>query len=131
VRPKMTSLFARDHATIARLIPWCERLRGLSLGDRVLRCGCRCGWTCDGDQNAVLVVLGKGLGLSPDQAVGLDLPELKPLEREAVTRVLGSSPYICVSFLPTSLSKHALLVRYLRPESPGGSALTSIFKPPS
>lgn len=35
---------------------------------------------------------------SPDQAVGLDRPELKPLEREAAARVLGSNPYICVSF---------------------------------
>ncbi len=73
----------------------CGRLHDLSLGDRVLRCGC--GWVCDRDQNAALVILRKGLGLSPDQAVGLDWPELTPLEREAVTRILGSSPYIRVS----------------------------------
>jgi len=73
----------------------CGRLHELSLGDRVLRC--ECGWTCDRDHNAALVILRKGLGLSPDQAVGLDRPELKPLEREAITRILGSSPYIRVS----------------------------------
>jgi putative transposase len=73
----------------------CGRLHELSLGDRVLRCGC--GWTCDRDHNAALVILRKGLGLSPDQAVGLDRPELTPLEREAVTRILGFSPYIRVS----------------------------------
>ena len=73
----------------------CGRLHELSLGDRVLRCGC--GWVCDRDQNAALVILRKGLGLSPDQAVGLDRPELTPLEREAITRILGSSPYIRVS----------------------------------
>jgi putative transposase len=73
----------------------CGRLHELALGDRVLRCGC--GWTCDRDQNAALVILRKGLGLSPDQAVGLDRPELTPLEREAITRILGSSPYIRVS----------------------------------
>jgi putative transposase len=73
----------------------CGRLHELALGDRVLRCGC--GWVCDRDRNAALVILRKGLGLSPDQAVGLDLPELTPLEREAVTRILGSSPYIRMS----------------------------------
>jgi putative transposase len=73
----------------------CGRLHELALGDRVLRCGC--GWTRDRDHNAALVILRKGLGLSPDQAVGLDRPELTPLEREAITRILGSSPYIRVS----------------------------------
>jgi putative transposase len=73
----------------------CGRLHELSLGDRVFQC--ECGWVCDRDQNAALVILRKGLGLSPDQAVGLDRPELTPLEREAITRILGSSPYIRVS----------------------------------
>ena len=73
----------------------CGRLHELALGDRVLRCGC--GWTRDRDHNAALVILRKGLGLSPDQAVGLDRPELTPLEREAIARTLGSSPYIRVS----------------------------------
>src|SRR5690606_10115889 len=41
----------------------------------------------------------KGLGLSPDQAVGLDRPELKPPEKKAAARILGSNPYIRVSFL--------------------------------
>ncbi|RMF86167.1 MAG: transposase, partial [Nitrospinota bacterium] len=40
----------------------------------------------------------KGLGLRPDQAVGLDRPELTPLEREAAARILGSNPHLCVSF---------------------------------
>lgn len=38
----------------------------------------------------------KGLGLNPNQAVGLDLPELKPLEREAALRILRNNPCICV-----------------------------------
>ncbi|WP_033399357.1 zinc ribbon domain-containing protein, partial [Thermus islandicus] len=74
----------------------CGRRHALSLSDRVIECGC--GWKCDRDVNAALVVLRKGLGLSPHQAVGLDRPELKPLEREAAMRVLGSHPYIRVSF---------------------------------
>lgn len=69
----------------------------LSLSDRTLRC--RCGWEKDRDVNAALVILRKGLGLSPNQAVGLDRPELTPLEREAAVRILGSSPHIRVSFL--------------------------------
>jgi putative transposase len=74
----------------------CGRPHELSLGDRVLKC--ECGWTCDRDHNAALVILRKGLGLSPDQAVGLDRSELKPLEREAIMRILGSNPYIRISF---------------------------------
>jgi len=46
-----------------------------------------------------MVILRKGLGLSPDQAVGLDRPELKPPEKKAAARILGSNPYIRVSFL--------------------------------
>jgi putative transposase len=58
---------------------------------------CECGWKYDRDVNAALVILRKGLGLSPDQAVGLDWPELKPPEREAAARTPGSNPYIRVS----------------------------------
>jgi len=39
----------------------------------------------------------KGLAPSPEEAVGLDQPELKPLEREVIAQILGSSLYICVS----------------------------------
>jgi len=74
----------------------CGSKHELSLSDRTVECSC--GWKCDRDVNAALVILRKGLGLSPDQAVGLDRPELKPLEREAAARVLGNNPYICVSF---------------------------------
>ncbi|WP_245527875.1 RNA-guided endonuclease InsQ/TnpB family protein [Ammonifex degensii] len=46
----------------------CGKKHDLSLSDRVIRCGC--GWSCDRDLNAALVILRKGLGLGPDQAVG-------------------------------------------------------------
>lgn len=75
----------------------CGKRRKLSLADRVIKC--ECGWTCDRDVNAAMVILRKGLGLSPDRAVGLDRPELKLPEREAAARILGASPYIRVSFL--------------------------------
>ncbi|MGE0032598.1 transposase [Pseudothermotoga sp.] len=75
----------------------CGERHRLSLGDRVIKCGC--GWNCDRDVNAALVILRKGLGLSLDQAVGLDRSELTPLERRASARILGSNPYIRVSLL--------------------------------
>lgn len=37
-----------------------------------------------------------GLGLSYDQAVGLDRPELTPPEKEGAARILGSNPAIRV-----------------------------------
>ena len=73
----------------------CGKKHRLFLSDRMIEC--ECGWKYDRDVNAALVILRKGLGLSPDQAVGLDWPELKPPEREAAARTLGSNPYIRVS----------------------------------
>ncbi|RTH02609.1 transposase, partial [Thermus scotoductus] len=67
------------------------------LSQRIIACSC--GWECDRDVNAALVILRKGLGLSPDQALGLDRPEVTPLEKEAAARILGSNPSIRVSFL--------------------------------
>jgi putative transposase len=74
----------------------CGKLHKLSLSDRVIEC--ECSWKCDRDVNSALVTRRKGLGLSIEQAVGLDRPELKPPEREAAARILGSNPYIGVSF---------------------------------
>jgi len=73
----------------------CGKRHRLSLSDRVIVCECR--WKGDRDVNAALVILRKGLGLGSEQAVGLDRPELKPSEREAAARILGSTPYIRVS----------------------------------
>jgi putative transposase len=70
----------------------CGKRHELSLSQRQIRCDC--GWVCDRDVNAALVILRKGLS----KAVGLDRSELKPLEREAAARILGSNPYIRVSF---------------------------------
>jgi len=75
----------------------CGLRHDLSLLDRVI--ACECGWNCDRDVNAALVILRKGLGLSLDQAVGLGRSELTPLERETAARILGSNPDIRVSFL--------------------------------
>ena len=74
----------------------CGKKHRLSLSDRVIKC--ECGWKRDRDVSAALVILRKGLGLSPDQAVGLDRPELKPPERGAAARTLGSNPHVRVSY---------------------------------
>jgi len=75
----------------------CGLRHELSLSDRVVVC--ECGFRCDRDVNAALVILRKGLRLSLDQAVGLGRSELTPLESETAARILGSNPHICVSFL--------------------------------
>ncbi len=74
----------------------CRKRHVLSVSDRVIECDC--GWRRDRDVNAALVILRKVLVLSPDQAVRMDCPELTPSERETAMRMLGSNPYIRVSF---------------------------------
>ena len=75
----------------------CGKVHKLSLSDRTMRCDC--GWVCDRDLNAALVILKKGLELSEQNFVGLDRPEVKPLEKGAAARILGSNPHIRVSLL--------------------------------
>lgn len=75
----------------------CGKRHELPLSQRIIACSC--GWECDRDVNAALVILRKGLGLSPHQALGLDRPEVTLLEKEAAARILGSNPWIRVSFL--------------------------------
>jgi len=75
----------------------CGKVHRLSLSERMMEC--ECGWESDRDVNAALVILRKGLGLEPKQAVGLDRSEITPAERETAARIFGSNPYILVSFL--------------------------------
>ena len=68
----------------------------LKLSDRTVFCP-ECGNKMDRDLNACLVMLRK---VSPAlRVVGLDRPELTPAEREASVRILGSNPYIRISYL--------------------------------
>ena len=92
-----TPILVKRMETTTRECFACGLRHDLSLSDRVMVCGC--GWECDRDVNAALVIMRKGLGLSLDQAVGVGRPELTPLERETAARILGSNPYIRVSFL--------------------------------
>lgn len=61
-----------------------------------------------------LVILRKGLGLSPDQALGPDRPEVTPLEMRAAVRTVGSHPYVRISLV-----------------GEGGSARRARFDPPT
>jgi putative transposase len=70
----------------------CGKINEISLSERVFKC--ECGWECDRDINAALVILKKGLGLS---SVGVGCSEITPMEREALTRILGSNPNIRVN----------------------------------
>ncbi len=68
----------------------------LKLSDRTVFCP-ECGNSIDRDLNACLVMLKK---VSPAlRVVGLDQPKLTPAERSASARILGSNPYIRVSYL--------------------------------
>jgi putative transposase len=73
----------------------CGKINEIYLSERVFKC--ECGWECDRDVNAALVILKKGLGLSYEDIVGVGRSELTPLEREVLTRIFGSNPYIRVN----------------------------------
>ena len=72
----------------------CGSRKKLSISERVFRCK-RCGYEADRDLNATWVMLRKGLGLPKSSS--LDWREVKPVERKASARILGSNPYILVS----------------------------------
>jgi len=70
----------------------CGKINEIKLSERVFKC--ECGWECDRDVNAALVILKKGLGLG---SVEVGRSEVTPLEREVLTRIFGSNPYIRVN----------------------------------
>jgi len=74
----------------------CGKRLNLSLADRYFHCDC--GWQCDRDLNASYVMLRKGLGLSHNQTLPTDCGKVTPAEMEASARILGSNPYISVSY---------------------------------
>jgi len=71
----------------------CGRKQKLKLSDRLYVCP-GCGNTINRDLNSAVNILKKGLDLSLNQVVGADHPELTPVERELVAKILGSNPYI-------------------------------------
>jgi len=80
-------------APTSQICAACGQRHTLTLSDRVLRCDC--GWVCDRDLNSALNILRFGLNLN--QPVGLDRPELTPVEWQTAVRILGSNPHIRIS----------------------------------
>ena len=88
-----TPILVGRFAPTSQICAACGQKLSLTLSDRVLRCDC--GWVCDRDLNSALNILR--LGLSLNQPVGLDRPELTPVEWQTAVRILGSNPYIRIS----------------------------------
>jgi putative transposase len=88
-----TPILVERFVPTSQICAACGQKLSLTLSDRVLRCDC--GWVCDRDLNSALNILR--LGLSLNQPVGLDRPELTPVEWQTAVRVLGSNPYIRIS----------------------------------
>jgi Transposase and inactivated derivatives len=83
----------------------CGYKQKLDLSNRVYYCPV-CGNTINRDLNSAINMLKKGLDLSQNQVVGMDCPELTPVERALATKILGSNPYIKVAVLCEAGSPH-------------------------
>jgi len=83
----------------------CGYKQKLDLSERVYCCPI-CGNTINRDLNSAINILKKGLDLSQNQVVGVDRPELTPVERELVAKILGSNPYIKATALVEAGSPH-------------------------
>ncbi|NPA53718.1 MAG: transposase [Aquificae bacterium] len=72
----------------------------IKLSDRTYKCEV-CGLVIDRDLNSAINILKIGLEKVEETTIkniGLDRPELTPVERKATARILGSNPYIRVSY---------------------------------
>jgi putative transposase len=83
----------------------CGWKQKLSLSKRIYHCPV-CGSVLDRDLNSAINILKKGLDLSPNQVVGVGRPELTPVERILVAKILGSNPYIKATVLVEAGSPH-------------------------
>jgi putative transposase len=83
----------------------CGYKQKLNLSDRVYCCPV-CGNTISRDLNSAINMLKKGLDLSQNQVVGMDYPELTPVEMALATKILGSNPYIKVAVIDEAGSSH-------------------------
>ncbi|WP_457622477.1 RNA-guided endonuclease InsQ/TnpB family protein [Persephonella sp.] len=77
-----------------------NKKQDIKLSDRTYKCEV-CGLVIDRDLNSAINILKMGLQkveTTTIKNIGLDRPELTPVEREAIARILGSNPYIRVSY---------------------------------
>ena len=84
----------------------CGWKQKLPLSKRVYHCPV-CGSVLDRDLNSAINILKKGLDLSQNQVVGVGRPELTPVERKLVAKILGSNPYIKATALVEAGSPHS------------------------
>jgi len=86
-----------------------SRKEDITLSDRTYRCE-KCGLVIDRDLNSAINILKIGLQKvekTTIKNIGLDRPELTPVEREASARIFKDNPYIRVSY--ASLKQEARL----------------------
>ena len=86
-----------------------NRKEEITLSDRTYKCE-KCGLAIDRDLNSAINILKIGLTKVETTTIKnlpLDWWDVKPVERETTARVLGSNPYIRVSY--TSMKQEARL----------------------
>jgi putative transposase len=76
----------------------CGYKQKIELSDRIYHCPV-CGNITNRDLNSAINILKKGLDMSHNHVVGMDCPELTPVERTLAAKILGSNPYIKVAVL--------------------------------
>jgi putative transposase len=76
----------------------CGYKQKIELSNRIYHCPV-CGNTINRDLNSAINILKKGLDMSQNHVVGVDCPDLKPVERTLAAKILGSNPYIKVAVL--------------------------------
>ncbi len=77
-----------------------NKKQDIKLSDRTYKCK-KCGLVIDRDLNSAINILKIGLQKVETTTVKnlpTDCGEVKPVERTATARILGSNPYICVSY---------------------------------
>ncbi len=67
----------------------CGAVQKITLSDRIFKCP-NCGLEIDRDLNSALNMI---------KMVGLDRPEVTPVEHQTAARILGTNPYILVSLM--------------------------------
>jgi putative transposase len=90
-----TPVVVDRHKPTTKSCAGCGKEREIALGERTYRCSA-CGWEAERDYNSALNMIRFGLGIP---TLRLNWREVKPVEREAAARILGSNPYIRVSYL--------------------------------
>jgi putative transposase len=83
----------------------CGYKQKINLSDRIYNCPV-CGNIINRDLNSAINILKKGLDLSQNQVVGVERPELTPVEMALAAKILGTNPYIKVDVIDEAGSPH-------------------------